>query len=77
MLLRQTLLKENSEFSSTWVGDAEKVIHYLGQEGCLCVCSWFICMACESEYLSREMYVLCDDLGLDVQTQFLHKGLNL
>lgn len=36
----------------------------------MCGCSCFICVVCESEYLPREMDVLCDDLGLDVQTQF-------
>lgn len=64
------LKKENSKFSSTQVGDAEKRIHYLGWEGCLCVYSGFICMVYESEYLPREMNVLYDGLGLDVQNQF-------
>lgn len=59
------------------MGDADKLIYYLGLEGCRCVYICFIRMVCESEYLLREMNVLYDDLGLDVQTQFLHKGLNL
>lgn len=67
MLLWQTLWKENSKFNSTWVGDADKLMHYLGWESCLCVYSWFICMGCENEYFLREIDVL-DDLSPDAQT---------
>lgn len=80
-----TVLKENAfmtdslerklQVSSARVSDTDKLIHYLRWEGCLYIYSWSICMVCESE--PREMNVLYGDLGLDVQTQFFRKGLNL
>lgn len=69
--------KKTPKFSSAQGGGADKLIHYLEGEGCLCMHSCFTCMVCESEYLPSEMNFLYSDLGLDVQTWFLHKGLNL
>lgn len=49
------------------VGDADKLMHYLEWESCLCVYSCFICMGCENEYFHREIDVLVD-LSPDAQT---------
>lgn len=56
------------------VGDADKLMHYLEWESCLCVYRCFICLGCENEYFHRTIDLL-DDLSPDAQTLFLYKGL--